>query len=58
MPALPSVLSGANVGNWIKKKGGSGEPEKILAEIETDRAIMEAKAVKFRILGKTCCKSC
>ena len=44
MPALSPTMTEGNITKWLKQEGDKIEPGDILAEIETDKAIMEVEA--------------
>ena len=52
MPALSPTMSEGNLVKWHKKRGDSVFSGDMLAEIETDKAIMEVEAVDEGILGE------
>lgn len=52
MPALSPTMEEGNLAKWLKKEGDSVEPGDLLAEIETDKAIMELEAVDSGTIGK------
>lgn len=52
MPALSPTMEEGNLAKWLKKEGDKIEPGMLLAEIETDKAIMEVEAVDSGIIGK------
>lgn len=52
MPALSPTMLEGNVAKWLKKEGDSVSPGQVMAEIETDKAVMELESVDEGILGK------
>ena len=52
MPALSPTMTKGNLSKWYKGEGDSVEPGELIAEIETDKAIMEVEAVDSGTLGK------
>ena len=52
MPALSPTMKEANVAKWLKNEGDTVEAGDVIAEIETDKAIMEVEAVDEGILAK------
>jgi len=52
MPALSPTMKEGNVANWMKKEGDEVKSGQIIAEIETDKAMMEIESVDNGILGK------
>ena len=52
MPALSPTMTKGNLSKWYKGEGDSVEPGELLAEIETDKAIMEVEAIDSGTLGK------
>nr|WP_233485235.1 pyruvate dehydrogenase complex dihydrolipoamide acetyltransferase [endosymbiont of Acanthamoeba sp. UWC8] len=52
MPALSPTMTEGNLAKWLKKEGDTVKPGDIIAEIETDKAIMEVEAVDKGIIGK------
>lgn len=52
MPALSPTMTEGNLARWLKKEGDTIKPGDIIAEIETDKAIMEVEAVDRGTIGK------
>ena len=52
MPALSPTMKEGNLAKWLKKEGDLVEAGEIIAEIETDKAIMEVEAVDEGIVAK------
>ncbi|MDJ1304897.1 MAG: pyruvate dehydrogenase complex dihydrolipoamide acetyltransferase [Candidatus Midichloria sp.] len=52
MPALSPTMTEGNLTKWLKKEGDKVSPGQIMAEIETDKAIMEMEVVDSGIIGK------
>ena len=52
MPALSPTMKEGSISKWLKQEGEKVEPGDVLAEIETDKAIMEVEAVDRGILGQ------
>jgi pyruvate dehydrogenase E2 component (dihydrolipoamide acetyltransferase) len=52
MPALSPTMEKGNLAKWLKKEGDKVKTGDILAEIETDKATMEYKAVDDGTLAK------
>ncbi|MHA1109053.1 MAG: E3 binding domain-containing protein, partial [Alphaproteobacteria bacterium] len=52
MPALSPTMTEGNLAKWHKKEGEDINPGDVLAEIETDKAIMEVEAVDEGTLGR------
>ncbi|MBT5859998.1 MAG: pyruvate dehydrogenase complex dihydrolipoamide acetyltransferase, partial [Alphaproteobacteria bacterium] len=52
MPALSPTMTEGKVAAWHKAVGDAVAPGDVLAEIETDKAIMEIEAVDEGTLGK------
>lgn len=52
MPALSPTMKEGNLAKWLKKEGDSVESGELIAEIETDKAIMEVEAVDDGVLVK------
>lgn len=52
MPALSPTMTEGNLARWLKKEGDSVKSGEVIAEIETDKAIMEVEAADAGILGK------
>ena len=52
MPALSPTMKEGNLAKWLKKEGDLVEAGEIIAEIETDKAIMEVEAVDEGIIAK------
>ena len=52
MPALSPTMTDGNLARWHVKEGDSVSSGDLLAEIETDKAIMEFEAVEDGVVGK------
>ena len=52
MPALSPTMTEGNLAKWHVQEGDSVAAGDILAEIETDKAIMEIEAVEEGVLGR------
>ena len=52
MPALSPTMKEGNLVKWLKKEGDKVEAGEVIAEIETDKAIMEVEAVDEGIIAK------
>jgi pyruvate dehydrogenase E2 component (dihydrolipoamide acetyltransferase) len=52
MPALSPTMTEGNLAKWLKKEGDKVTSGDVLAEIETDKAIMEVEAIDEGIIGK------
>ncbi|MBU3656343.1 MAG: pyruvate dehydrogenase complex dihydrolipoamide acetyltransferase, partial [Alphaproteobacteria bacterium] len=52
MPALSPTMTEGNLAKWHKKAGDKVKSGDVLAEIETDKAVMEVEAVDEGVLGK------
>ncbi|WP_156851266.1 pyruvate dehydrogenase complex E1 component subunit beta [Bartonella refiksaydamii] len=54
MPALSPTMEEGKLSKWLKKEGDKISSGDVIAEIETDKAIMEVEAVDEGTLGKIC----
>lgn len=52
MPALSPTMTEGTLVRWHKKEGDKVEPGQVMAEVETDKAVMEIEAVDPGIMGK------
>lgn len=52
MPALSPTMEEGNLAKWLVKEGDSVASGDLIAEIETDKAVMEFEAVDEGIIGK------
>lgn len=52
MPALSPTMTEGNLAKWLKKEGDQVKAGDIIAEIETDKAVMEVEAVDEGVLAK------
>lgn len=52
MPALASDSSEANLARWLKNEGEVVKAGEVIAEIETDKAIVEVTAIRDGTLGR------
>ncbi|EJF98798.1 pyruvate dehydrogenase E1 component subunit beta [Bartonella vinsonii subsp. arupensis Pm136co] len=54
MPALSPTMEEGKLSKWLKKEGDKVSSGDVIAEIETDKAMMEVEAVDEGTLGKIC----
>ncbi|KEC55517.1 pyruvate dehydrogenase complex E1 component subunit beta [Bartonella koehlerae] len=54
MPALSPTMEEGKLSKWFKKEGDKVSSGDIIAEIETDKAVMEVEALDEGILGRIC----
>ena len=52
MPALSPTMTEGKLSKWLKKEGEEVKSGDVLAEIETDKAMMEVEAVDEGVLAK------
>ena len=52
MPALSPTMTEGTLARWLKKEGDAVTAGEVIAEIETDKAVMEIEAVDEGCLGK------
>jgi len=52
MPAVSPSMTEGSIARWLKKVGETVKPGDILAEIETDKAVVELEAEYAGVLGK------
>src|SRR3954451_22375959 len=52
MPALSPTMEKGNLAKWLKKEGEQVKSGDVIAEIETNKAIMEVEAVDEGTLGR------
>lgn len=52
MPALSPTMEEGNLANWLKKEGDKVKSGDVIAEIETDKAIMEFEITDGGTIGK------
>jgi pyruvate dehydrogenase E1 component beta subunit len=52
MPALSPTMTEGKLAKWLKKEGDSVAPGDVIAEIETDKAMMEVEAVDEGVIEK------
>ncbi|MCP5036456.1 MAG: biotin/lipoyl-binding protein, partial [Rhodobacteraceae bacterium] len=52
MPALSPTMEEGNLAKWLVKEGDQIAAGDIIAEIETDKAVMEFEAVDEGLMGK------
>ncbi len=52
MPALSPTMEEGKLAKWLVKEGDSVRPGDLLAEIETDKAVMEFEATDEGVVGK------
>ena len=52
MPALSPTMTEGKLSRWLKKEGDAVTPGDVIAEIETDKAMMEVEAVDEGVIDK------
>ncbi len=52
LPALAPSMTEGNVARWAKKEGESVSAGEIIAEIETDKAVVELESPAAGVLGR------
>lgn len=52
MPALSPTMTEGTLARWLKKEGDKITPGQVIAEIETDKAIMEIENIESGTIGK------
>jgi pyruvate dehydrogenase E2 component (dihydrolipoamide acetyltransferase) len=52
MPALSPTMTEGKLARWLKKPGDAIAPGDVIAEIETDKAMMEVEAIDEGMLGE------
>ena len=52
MPALSPTMTEGNLAKWLKNEGDRVSPGDVIAEIETDKAVMEVEAIDEGLIGK------
>src|SRR6266702_478870 len=52
MPALSPTMTEGKLARWLKKPGDAIAPGDVIAEIETDKAMMEVEAIDEGTLGE------
>lgn len=52
MPALSPTMKEGNIAKWLKKEGDVVKSGDVIAEIETDKAVMEVEACDSGTIGK------
>src|ERR1700742_4286674 len=52
MPALSPTMTEGKLARWLKKKGDSVSPGDVIAEIETDKAMMEVEAIDEGVIDE------
>ncbi len=52
MPALSPTMTEGKLARWLKKEGDTVQPGDVIAEIETDKAMMEVEAVDEGVIDK------
>ncbi|QDH13993.1 pyruvate dehydrogenase complex dihydrolipoamide acetyltransferase [Formicincola oecophyllae] len=52
MPALSPTMTAGTLSKWLKKEGDNVQPGDIIAEIETDKAVMDVEAIDEGVLEK------
>jgi len=52
MPALSPTMTEGKLARWLKKEGDTVSPGDVIAEIETDKAMMEVEAIDEGVIDK------
>jgi pyruvate/2-oxoglutarate dehydrogenase complex dihydrolipoamide acyltransferase (E2) component len=52
MPALSPTMTEGKLARWLKKPGDAVAPGDVIAEIETDKAMMEVEAIDEGTMGE------
>ena len=52
MPALSPTMTEGKLARWLKKEGDSVSPGDVIAEIETDKAMMEVEAIDEGVIDE------
>ncbi len=52
MPALSPTMTEGKLARWLKKEGDPVAPGDVIAEIETDKAMMEVEAIDEGVIDK------
>src|SRR5437588_11970296 len=52
MPALSPTMEKGNLAKWLKKEGDAVKSGDVIAEIETDKAMMEYESIDDGVLAK------
>jgi pyruvate dehydrogenase E1 component beta subunit len=52
MPALSPTMTEGKLARWLKKEGDAVSPGDVIAEIETDKAMMEVEAIDDGVIEK------
>lgn len=52
MPALSPTMTEGTVAKWHKKEGDRVEPGDIIAEVESDKALMDVESIDEGVLGR------
>jgi len=52
MPALSPTMESGKIAKWLKQEGDKVAPGDMIAEIETDKAMMEVESADEGVLGK------
>ena len=51
-PQFPESIFEGTLSSWLKKEGDSIEQDEVLAEIETDKVVIEVTATKDGVMEK------
>ena len=51
-PTFPESVAEGTVANWLKREGENVSQDEVLAEIETDKVVLEVLAPENGILSK------
>jgi len=57
MPALSPTMESGKIAKWLKEEGEKIAPGDVIAEIETDKAMMEVESADEGVLGKILVKA-
>ena len=51
-PTFPESVADGTIANWIKKEGDSVNQDEVIAEIETDKVVLEVLAQSNGVVSK------
>ena len=51
-PTFPESVADGTVANWLKKEGENVNQDEVIAEIETDKVVLEVLAQSYGTISK------
>ena len=53
-PTYPESVADGTIANWVKKEGQAVKQDELIAEIETDKIVLEVLSVSISAISSSC----